>query len=95
MRLNGEPVKPSRKIECDDVLSIVRGQETFTVRVTGLAEQHGSAAIAQMLYQETEESMKAREAARARRRLDQSAAPKRRPDKKARRQIIRFIRQGE
>ncbi|MDX8407368.1 MAG: S4 domain-containing protein [Mariprofundaceae bacterium] len=95
VQLNGEHVKPSKQIDCGDELVIVREQETFTVRVTGLAEKRGAAAIARTLYKESEESLKARELEKERRRLDKSSAPKKRPDKKARRQIIRFVRQED
>jgi len=95
VRLNGESVKPSRQVECGDQLTILREKETFIVTVAGLAEKRGSAAIAQTLYEESEESLKARESERERRRLDADRAPKKRPDKKARRQIIRFVSKGD
>ncbi|MCF7822099.1 MAG: hypothetical protein K9M17_06635 [Mariprofundaceae bacterium] len=82
-------------MECGDELTILREHETFIVTVTGLAEKRGSAAVAQTLYEETEESLKAREAEKARRSLDADRAPKKRPDKKARRQIIRFVSKGD
>jgi ribosome-associated heat shock protein Hsp15 len=95
VQLNGESVKPSKQVECGDELTILREHERFIITVTGLAEKRGSAAIAQTLYEETEESLKARETERERRRLDAASAPKKRPDKKARRQIIRFVRKGD
>ena len=95
VQLNGEAVKPSKQVECGDELTILREQERFVVTVTGLAEKRGSAAVAQTLYKEHEESIKAREAERERRKLHVAAAPKKRPDKKARRQIIRFVRKGD
>jgi ribosome-associated heat shock protein Hsp15 len=95
VQLNGEGVKPSKQIECGDELTILREHETFIVKVTGLAEKRGSAAIAQTLYEETAESLIVREAERERRSLDADRAPKKRPDKKARRHIIRFIAKGD
>jgi ribosome-associated heat shock protein Hsp15 len=95
VQLNGESVKPSKQVECGDQLTLLREKETFIVTVTGLAEKRGSAAIAQTLYEETEDSLKAREAERERRSLDADRAPKKRPDKKARRQIIRFVSKGD
>lgn len=95
VQLGGESVKPSRKVECGDELTILRGDERFVITITGVAEKRGSAAIAQTLYEESEASLKAREDERQRRRLDRSTAPKKRPDKKARRQIIRFVRKGD
>jgi len=51
--------------------------------------------VAQTLYVESEASLKAREAAREQRKLHAASAPKKRPDKKARRQIIRFVRKKD
>ncbi|ATX82217.1 heat shock protein Hsp15 [Mariprofundus ferrinatatus] len=97
VQMNGDRLKPSRQVQPGDVLSIVRGDETYIVTVTSLAEKRGSAAAAQTLYEESEESLKAREVRRELRRLDAASAPapKRRPDKKARRQIIRFVRRED
>ena len=97
VQLAGERIKASKQIACGDQLTIVRGQEKFSITVTGLAEKRGSAAIAQSLYEESEESLKAREIQSELRRLNaaNSPAPKKRPDKKARRQIIRFVRRED
>jgi len=96
VQVNGERVKASKKVGCGDILTIVRGDETFTVTVTGMAEKRGSAAIAQTLYEESKESLKARERQKELRRMDAASAPapKKRPDKKSRRQIIRFVRKS-
>lgn len=97
VQMHGERLKASRQISCGDQLTIVRAQESFTITITGLAEKRGSAAIAQGLYEESEESLKARERQRELHRLDaaNAPAPKKRPDKKARRQIIRFVRRED
>lgn len=94
VQLNGERVKPAKAVQVGDVLSVVREQETFEVTVTGLAEKRGSAAVAQGLYEELAASVVAREKQRELRKLDAASgpAPKKRPDKKSRRQIIRFVR---
>jgi len=97
VQLNGERIKASKLVSVGDELSIVRGQERFIVTVIALAEKRGSAAIAQKLYDETEESLKERERLKELRRFDAASAPapKKRPDKKARRQIIRFVRRED
>ena len=95
VKLNGESVKPARHVECGDELTITKEQETFIITVTALAEKRGSASIARTLFEESEASLKAREAAREQRKLHAASAPKKRPDKKARRQIIRFVRKGD
>jgi len=58
-----------------------------------LADKRGPASIAQQLYEEDEASRHKREQLAEQRRLEAAAQPRqqRRPDKKGRRQIIRFI----
>jgi len=90
--LNGERIKASKTVQTGDELRIQRGQELFIVTVTGLAEKRGSAAVAQTLYEETEQSKADREAQQQMRKLNVTPAPDKRPDKKARRHIIRFIK---
>ena len=95
VQCNGTRTKPSKGIQVGDLLTIVRNQEQYIVTVTGLAEKRGSATIAQSLYQEDEESIKAREQQRELRKLSASPAPDKRPDKKARRKIIQFRRKDD
>ena len=95
VHLNGESVKPSRTVECGDELTILREQERYVVTVTDLAEKRGSAAVARTLYEEHVASIEAREEERRNRRLHAATAPSKRPDKKARRQIIRFVRRKD
>jgi ribosome-associated heat shock protein Hsp15 len=94
VQLNGKRIKASRMVQSGDELSIIRGQEQFIVTVAGLAEKRSSATVAQSLYQETGQSIAAREEQRQLRKLKAASAPApdQRPDKKARRQIIRFRR---
>jgi len=92
VQLNGERVKASKAIEPGDELRIQRGQELFIVTITALAEKRGSAVVAQTLYQESEQSIMAREEQRQQRKLNKPPAPDKRPDKKSRRHIIRFVK---
>ncbi len=87
--LAGAACKPSHALKLGDRLRITRGEETFDIEVTGLAHKRGSAALAQMLYRESEASIKAREAAREQRRAERAGyqPPPKRPDKRARRLI--------
>jgi ribosome-associated heat shock protein Hsp15 len=84
VHVNGERVKPSRDVKPGDRLEIRRGQQRFTVVVTGLAERRGPAAAAAELYEETPESIAEREHRRDERRLarplgaDLSARPTKR-----------------
>ncbi|HZT44990.1 MAG TPA: RNA-binding S4 domain-containing protein [Gaiellaceae bacterium] len=81
---NGERAKPAREVKLGDRLEIRRGQERFTVLVTGLADRRGPASAAAELYEETPESLAERERRRAERRLarplgaDLSARPTKR-----------------
>lgn len=95
--INGERVKPSKGVQTGDRVSIRRESEQYEVTVTGLAGKRGSASVAQTLYEESDESIRARELLREQRRLQAAGtpAPSRRPDKRSRRHIIRFTRKSE
>jgi ribosome-associated heat shock protein Hsp15 len=92
--LNGIRSKPSKMVQVGDVLQIKRNMDVYVITVLGLAEKRGSATIAQALYQESEQSLQAREKLNEQRKMLAASAPRpdKRPDKKARRQIIRFQR---
>ncbi|MDX8398312.1 MAG: S4 domain-containing protein [Mariprofundaceae bacterium] len=91
IELNGLRSKPAKAVKIGDTLRIKRGLDVYTVVVLGLAEKRGSAVIAQALYQESEQSVQARSLLREQQKiLAMSSGPEKRPDKKARRQIIRF-----
>ncbi|MBL4759929.1 MAG: RNA-binding protein [Mariprofundaceae bacterium] len=94
VELNGIRTKPSKMVQLGDVLQIKRGMDVYVIAVQGFAEKRGSATLAQSLYQESEESIKARKKLNEQRKMLAASAPRpdKRPDKKARRQIIRFQR---
>jgi ribosome-associated heat shock protein Hsp15 len=69
VHVNGERVKPARDVKIGDRLEIRRGQQRFTVTVTGLAERRGPASAAAGLYEEDPDSIAARERQREERRL--------------------------
>ena len=96
VHLNGERIKPSRAVLPGDRLRITRGQIEFDVLVLDLSERRGPAVVARKLYQETEESIAAREAISEERRLRRLASPDsvfvKKPGKKDRRLIRKFIR---
>ncbi|MBI3771409.1 MAG: RNA-binding protein [Gammaproteobacteria bacterium] len=97
VRINGERAKPSRTVNIGDELTLRKDVYEFVVVVTGISSQRGPASTAQTLYQETEASQTARVKLAEQRRLDASlnVASAGRPDKRARRKIIRFIRQED
>lgn len=89
--VNGGPCKPAKMLHVGDRLAVGRGEERFEIEVLQLAEQRGPASVAQTLYRESGESRAAREAAREQRRLAGAVpAPPSRPDKQARRELMRL-----
>jgi ribosome-associated heat shock protein Hsp15 len=89
---HGQPVKPAREVRAGDMLTVETAGGKYEVEVTGLSEVRGSAAVAQTLYRETEESKVARQKEAEQRRLNRAftPAPPTRPSKRDRRRIIRF-----
>ena len=95
VHLNGDRVKPGRTIKITDRLTITKGQFEYDLIVQKLNSKRRPAKEAQLLYQETEDSIQAREE-----RLKEIKAlnsqmvfPEKRPSKKDRRQIVRFKRE--
>jgi ribosome-associated heat shock protein Hsp15 len=89
----GARVKVGKEVKIGMALTIRQGHDEKTVLVIALSEIRGTASAAQMLYEETPESMAAR-ALHSQERKDQNLAqPEHRPDKKERRQIHRFLEQ--
>lgn len=96
MHVDGARVKPARQVRLGQTLAITRGETTIEVVVAGLALRRGPAPEAQQLYDETEDSRRAREEASARRRAARAAgepAAVGRPDKRARRSLSELKRQ--
>lgn len=92
VHLNGHRAKPARNVNPGDMLAIRKGEVKFVVEVVDLASRRRPAKEAVLLYQETEQSKLARERYVEQRRLMAASGPKppKRPDKRARRRIIRF-----
>ncbi len=88
--VNGQTVKPAREVRPGDLVSVRQGAITRIVTVKDLSGQRGPAPVAQQLYEETEASRLAREAAAEQRRLAAEPAmsiEQGRPTKRDRRQI--------
>jgi ribosome-associated heat shock protein Hsp15 len=87
---NGERSKPGKSIKPGDRLSIRKGVYEFTVDVLAVSKQRLPAGRAQGLYEETADSVAARELRQTAMRITNSAqaAPPRRPNKRERRQLI-------
>ena len=96
VHLNGERVKPARRLRTGDCLKITRGQEQMTIEVKGLNSQRRPYREAQLLYAESEESRIRREQELERRRMlrDLTPIPARRPNKHERRKIRRLTGKG-
>ena len=91
--LNGNRVRPAHGVTVGDQLHIRKNAYEFVVIVKGLSSKRGPAKVASLLYEETEESKAARDQLAELHRLSALAAPHadKRPNKKQRRQIHRFI----
>ncbi len=90
--INGQVCKASREVRCGDSVSFRQGAIARTVVVRGISNARGSAPVAQQLYEETTESISAREQAAEQRRLAPEPAhalTDGRPTKRARRDIER------
>ena len=67
--VQGQVAKPSREVRVGDTLVIRQGPVSRMVVVRGISAQRGPAPVAQQLYEETAESIAAREIAAEQRRL--------------------------
>lgn len=94
VHLNGSRIKAARQVRPGDSLVIRRGALEWTVIIQALSGRRGPATLARTLYEETEDSMVAREQASLERKLVRSPSirPDRRPDKRERRKIRQFLR---
>ncbi|MEN8142641.1 MAG: S4 domain-containing protein [Thermodesulfobacteriota bacterium] len=95
VHVNGERARPSRFLKPGDELRITRGNDEYIVVVVALHDKRGPAKVAVTLYEETPASIEAREKVREERRLiaaTQVKDPVKRPGKRDRRLIRRFIR---
>jgi ribosome-associated heat shock protein Hsp15 len=97
VQIEGHRVKPGSTLSEGDRLSVRRGDDEFVITVTDLGDRRLSAALAQEKYVEDPDSVARREAAAAQRKLDQQqrAERPRRPDKRQRRQIVKFTRKSD
>ena len=96
VHVNGQRCKPSRFVHVGDALEITRGVEQYKVIVRGLNQQRRPAQEAALLYEETVQSREQRVAAAQMRKFTHAGqqAPAKRPDKKDRRTLIRFLGRG-
>lgn len=69
VQVGGADVKPSREVKPGDTVTLRQGLVVRHVVVRALSLQRGPAPVAQQLYEETPDSVAAREAAAATRRI--------------------------
>ncbi|OCG37076.1 heat-shock protein [Gilliamella sp. Fer2-1] len=89
---NGQRSKPSKIVEVGAILTLRQGLDQKTIQILAISEQRKTATEAQQLYLETADSIVKREAMAQARKLNALTMPHpdRRPDKKERRDLIKF-----
>jgi ribosome-associated heat shock protein Hsp15 len=90
VQVNGQDAKASREVKPGDTVRMRQGQVERTVLVKGISAVRGPAPAAQLLYEETAESIQARTLAAESHRLAREPAlsiEQGRPTKRDRRQI--------
>ena len=89
VEINGQRVKPSKEVRPGDEVEVTTGPYRRVVIVQALAERRGPAKEAALLYEETQESIAARERLAAQRRLEATPRPQPggRPTKRDRRRL--------
>jgi len=91
VQLGGARIKPARPVRPGDRLSIVIGEQQWELIVVALAEKRGPAPVARALYEETPESVAARQKRQEERRVQHEPADdlRGRPTKRDRRAMGR------
>ncbi|WAJ69855.1 ribosome-associated heat shock protein Hsp15 [Catenovulum adriaticum] len=90
VKYNQQRCKPSRTVEIGVLLTITQGHDEKQIEVLDLSDQRRAAPDAQLLYQETQESIDKRTQVAQMRKIQHSLNPhpQTKPDKKQRRQLI-------
>ncbi|AUX91952.1 ribosome-associated heat shock protein Hsp15 [Mixta gaviniae] len=94
---NGQRSKPSKLVELDAELKLRQGNDERTIIIRAVTDQRRPATEAQQLYSETPESVEKREKMAQARKLNALTMPHpdRRPDKKERRDLMKFKFSGD
>jgi ribosome-associated heat shock protein Hsp15 len=96
VHLNGARVKPAKEVRIGDGLVIRKRELEWTVEVQAIADRRGPASVAATLYEESEDSRRAREDRQLERRQARplGADLGERPTKQARRRL-EALRRGQ
>lgn len=94
---NGQRSKPSKLVESGAELTLRQGNDERTVSVNAISDQRRPASEAQLMYSETAASVEKREKTALARKLNALTMPHpdRRPDKKERRDLMKFKLSGD
>ncbi|KOC91111.1 ribosome-associated heat shock protein Hsp15 [Winslowiella iniecta] len=94
---NGQRGKPSKLVEVDAELTLRQGNDERTVVILAITDQRRPATEAQLLYAETAQSIEKREKVALARKMNALTMPHpdRRPDKKERRDLMKFKYSGD
>ena len=94
---NGQRSKPGKVVELNAELKLRQGNDERTVVVAGITAQRRPASEAQQLYHETDASIEKREKMAQARKMNALTMPHpdRRPDKKERRDLMKFKLSGD
>lgn len=92
VQYNGQKCKASKTVELGAVITLTQNHDEKIVTILKISEHRRGAPEAQLLYQESDESIKQREINAIARKNNSffSPHPERKPDKKQRRKIIQF-----
>jgi len=94
---NGQRSKPSKQVEVAAELTLRQGNDQRTIVIEAISDKRGPATVAQQLYRETAESIEKREKVALARKMNALTMPHpdRRPDKKERRDLMKFKHSGD
>ncbi|MCK3657928.1 heat-shock protein [Pasteurellaceae bacterium Pebbles2] len=92
---NGQRTKPNKSVEVGAKIKLRQGNEEKEVNVIALSAQRRGAPEAQLLYTETEQSQIQREKMALARKMNVMPHPDRRPNKKERRDLLKFKHQDD
>jgi len=88
VRINDLEVKPAKEVKVGDTVTLRQGPATRTLVVRGISDKRGGAPQAQLMYEETEASLRLREQLTEQRRLEPASSQEHgRPTKRDRRDI--------